>query len=284
MRLYAAGSRDFVQDANRNLIAEKLKATFFDLYRFNPSDGEVRSWQNSLRTMAGVLLEAGLKDNGVIIEYRLPLTSKRLDFMITGQDQSGGAGAVIVELKQWDKTRPTEGERLLTFVGGAERPMLHPSVQVGQYCTYLSDTHTAFYEGTAPIALKACSFLHNYLPTADDPLLDQRFSAWTDPYPVFTQRDAQQLGEHLYAWTGKGNGLPLLDRIDQGKYRPSKKLMDHVAAVIEGDPRYILLDEQLVVLDRILALSQRRKKGKATAVVVKGGPGTGKSVIALNLM
>lgn len=284
MRLYAAGSQDFVQDANQNRIAEKLKTSFMDQFRYMPPDSEVRSWQNSLRVMAGVLQDAGLRDNGVIIEYRLPLTSKRLDFMITGQDQGGADSAVIVELKQWDRTKATEGERLLTFVGGAERPMLHPSVQVGQYCSYLNDTHTAFYDGPSPIRLKACAFLHNYNAAADDPLLASSFDAWTQAYPVFTQPDTQRLGGHLHAWTGKGRGLPLLDKIDQGSYKPSKKLMDHVAGVIQGDPRYILLDEQLVVLDRILALAKPCKDGQRSAVVVKGGPGTGKSVIALNLM
>ena len=284
MRLYAAGSQDFVKDANQNLIAEKLKASWFDQCRYPAPEAEVRAWHNSLRAMSGVLMNAGLKDNGVIIEYSLPLTSKRLDFMITGQDLAGADSAVIVELKQWDKTKETEGERLLTYVGGGERPMLHPSVQVGQYCTYLADTHTAFYDGDAPIALKGCAFLHNYSVHPNDPLIDARFDKWTTPYPVFTQPDAERLGEHLYNWTGKGNGLPLLDKIDGGRYKPSKKLMDHVAGVIKGDPRYILLDEQLVVLDRILALSRHREKGKGAAIVVKGGPGTGKSVIALNLM
>jgi hypothetical protein len=78
--------------------------------------------------------------------------------------------------------------------------------------------------------------------------------------------------------------MPMLERIEKGAYKPSKKLMDHVAAVIKGTPQYVLLDEQLVVFDRVLALARTRVKGRKTALVIKGGPGTGKSVIALNLM
>src|SRR5580765_5246470 len=105
MRLYSASSVDFVTDANRNQIAAKLRRSFFESYRYHPSENEVRSWKNSLRAMSGVVTTAGLKDNGVMIEYQLPLTSKRLDFIITGQDQTGREHAVIVELKQWEKTK-----------------------------------------------------------------------------------------------------------------------------------------------------------------------------------
>jgi DUF2075 family protein len=285
MRLYAADSKDFVQDANQNLIAEKLRASFFDQCRFHPSDNEVRSWRNSLRAMAGVVQVAGLKDNGVIIEYRLPLTSKRLDFMVTGRNLSNSAAAVIVELKQWERTKETDGERLLSFVGGGERPLLHPSVQVGQYQNYLQDTHTAFQEELDPVSLGACSYLHNYLPAPDDPLLSAKFAQWLERCPVFTERDTDRLGEHLFGLVGKGKGLPIMERIDKGVYKASRKLLDHVAGVIDGEPRYILLDEQLVAFDRVVAMARSASQKKTKhAIIVKGGPGTGKSVIAINLM
>ena len=234
--------------------------------------------------MAGVVTTAGLRDNGVMIEYQLPLTSKRLDFMITGQDQTGREHAVIVELKQWDRTQRAEGEMLLTFLGGGERPVLHPSVQVGQYRMYLGDTHTAFHEGDRPIHLNACSYLHNYQEAEGDPLFDSSFSMWLDQYPVFTMRRTDDLSEHLYSRTGKGKGAAVLAKIEAGSYKPSKKLMEHVSGVIEGEPAYVLLDEQLVVFERVLTLSRRMEEQGKSVLIIKGGPGTGKSVIAINLM
>ncbi len=284
MRLYSASSVDFVNDANRNQIADKLRRSFFESYRFYPSENEVRSWKNSLRAMSGVVTTAGLKDNGVMIEYQLPLTSKRLDFLITGQDQTGRDHAVIVELKQWENTKRADGETLLTFVGGGERPVLHPSVQVGHYKMYLGDTHTAFHEGDAPVHLKACSYLHNYQEAVGDPIFDASFADWLDQYPVFTMGKTEGLCEHLYSHTGKGKGAAILDKIEAGGYSPSKKLMEHVAGVIEGEPSYVLLDEQLVVFERVLARSRRMEEQGKGVLIIKGGPGTGKSVVAINLM
>jgi hypothetical protein len=235
----------------------------------------MRSWHNSLRAMAGVVTSAGLRDNGVMIEYQLPLTSKRLDFILTGLDHTGREHAVIVELKQWEKTKRAEGDSLLTFLGGGERPVLHPSIQVGHYQMYLSDVHTAFHEGDSPVHLGACSFLHNYQDELGDPLFDATFDTWLQRYPLFTMGKTDVLCEHLYSYTGRGKGSSILAKIEDGEYSPSKKLIEHVADVIEGEPSYVLLDEQLVVFERVLALSKRMGVCGKGVLIIKGGPGTG---------
>src|SRR5689334_1000071 len=128
MRLYAGSSSEFILDSIHNQIGTKLKAAFFQYYRFNPSENEVRSWQNSLRALSQTFEYANLKDHGVILEYQLPLTSKRLDCLITGKDINNAPNAVIIELKQWDKCETSDGENeVLTWVGGAKREILHPS-------------------------------------------------------------------------------------------------------------------------------------------------------------
>ena len=106
---------------------------------------------------------AGFKRHGVLLEYELPLTSKRLDCLVTGLDGQRQHQAAIIELKQWEKCLESDAERVVTFVAGANRDVLHPSVQVGQYMSYLADYQPAFYEGPAPIGLRACAYLHNYL-------------------------------------------------------------------------------------------------------------------------
>ena len=154
MRLYAGTSGQFVEDTVLNQVAGKLKNAFFSHYRYNPPRAEINSWQNSLRAMAGILQYGDLLDHGVMLEYQLPLTSRRLDFMVTGKGQSNTDNAVIVELKQWDTCGAADGENeVVTFVGGANREVLHPSAQVGRYRMYLSDTHTAFHEGENPVSL-----------------------------------------------------------------------------------------------------------------------------------
>ena len=107
MRLYSACTTQFVEDSYTNQIAEKLRTSFFEQFRFNPSDGEVRSWQNSLRAISQVIEHSGLDDHGILLEYQLPLTSKRLDVLLTGLNSEREENAVIIELKQWEKCFPT---------------------------------------------------------------------------------------------------------------------------------------------------------------------------------
>jgi len=286
MRLYAGLSTHFVHDAVHNQIAEKLKSAFFKHYRYQPPPSEVNAWRNSLRAMAAVVEEGGLDDHGVMLEYRLPLTSKRLDCLVCGRDREGRDEAVIVELKQWEQCHEAVGDKLVsTFVGGAEREVLHPAAQVGQYRQYLEDTHTAFYDGDAPILLSACAYLHNYVPVDEDALFDARFAPILETDPVFTGDDVDRLARFLVDRLDAGAGLDVLGRIETSRYRPSKKLMQHVGEVIRGTPQYVLLDEQLVVFEKVLLCARagfhdRRK----TVLIVRGGPGTGKSAIAINLM
>jgi len=183
MRLYAGSTDQFVLDNTQNQMAEKLKMSFFNYFRFNPSPSEVNSWRNSLKSMTLMVQYAQLKDNGIIVEFQLPMTSRRLDCLITGKNKRNIDNAVIVELKQWESCTLSTGENeVVTFVGGKSREVLHPSVQVGQYQMYLSDTQTVFYEGANPIGLKACAYLHNYPYTQTDPIFDSKFKKH---YPSF---------------------------------------------------------------------------------------------------
>jgi hypothetical protein len=286
MRLYSGLSTEFIRDNVHNRIAEKLKDAFFREFRHNPAPSEVSSWRNSLRAVSQVIDDAELHDHGILLEYQLPMSSKRLDCMITGQDEGQRDNAVILELKQWERCSDAGADNLVTtYVGGRERDLLHPSAQVHQYQRYLQDSHTAFYDPPAPIELASCAYLHNYTADDSDVLFAERFRPILDESPVFTADDVEPLQAFLFARVREGRGEPVLRRVEQSKYRPSKKLLEHVGQVVDGIPAYVLLDEQLVVFERVLATARRgfadRKK---TALIIQGGPGTGKSVIAINLM
>jgi hypothetical protein len=286
MQLWSGPSTRFIRDTVHNQIAGMLFDAFFRHYRYRPSPGEVNSWRNSLRAVSLVFQDSHLDDHGVILEYQLPLTSRRLDCLVCGSDGAGVDSAVIIELKQWDRCGEAAGENLVSaWVGGSEREILHPSAQVRQYQHYLEESHTAFWEGPKPVRLASCAYLHNYEPAPEDVIFAPRFAGLLESHPAFTADEVDPLKEYLLGRLSGGHGMPVLDRIQQSKYRPSKKLMDHVAEMIEGQQTYVLLDEQLVVFEQVLARARagfgsRRK----SVIVVKGGPGTGKSVIALNLM
>jgi replicative DNA helicase len=149
---------------------------------------------------------------------------------------------------------------------------------------YLQDTHTAFNSNES-ISLGACSYLHNYISHPNDEIFSEKFSKALDQQPIFTADDVDKFRAYLCSKLSKGAGMEILEKVEQSKYKPSKLLMDHVCQIIREKSEYILLDEQLIVYDKVLTLT---KKGldhqKKSVIIVKGGPGTGKSVIAINLM
>jgi len=285
MRLYSGTTASLIDDTTKNRIATKLSDAFFHEFRFQPAPSEVNSWRNSLRAVSQVFEEGDLLNNGVILEFQLPLTSRRLDCLVTGRNDWSRENAVIVELKQWDKCEDSGGRNeLCTWVGGNMRDVLHPSAQVGQYKTYLEDAHTAFDHDTG-IQLNACSYLHNYSFEPTDILFSGKFKALLDNFPVFTGDDVDKLIQYLRPRIANGDDGEIVKTIENSHYQASRKLLEHVSAVIKGNSQYVLLDEQLVVYDRVMQAATDGVRGKKKCiVVVKGGPGTGKSVIAMNLL
>lgn len=285
MRLYSGTTTALVDDSVHNRIAGKLSDAFFAHSRFNPSPTEVSSWRNSLRAMCQVFQNANLNDHGVLLEYQLPQTSKRLDCMITGRNNSNMDQAVIVELKQWERCEEAFGDKVLTFVGGNTRHVLHPSVQVYQYQCFLQDGHTAFHEGPSPVLLSSCSYLHNYEPKNEDALYSERYKQWLTLSPSFSAVQVDELSSFLSRHLARGGGSDVLLRVEQSRYKASKKLLEHVAGLLMGRPEYTLLDEQLIAFEAVLESARTLHSQRAkSAIIIKGGPGTGKSVIALNLM
>ena len=284
MHLYSGPTPQFIEDATLNAIGEKIAASFFNELRYKAAPSEVASWQNSLRAMGNVVQHAGLDDHGVVVEWQLPLSSRRLDVMLTGHDPQGQPHGVIVELKQWSATEPTHvPECVVTFVGGRKREVLHPSAQVLGYRQYLADTHSAFTSNE--IALKACSFLHNMTHDDESELFAARHLDLLQAAPVFAGDRSTSLADYLRLHLGNGGGIPILETVLRGRYAPHKKLLDHTARMILGEPAYTLLDEQRVVFNSVLAkVAERHATGQKAVFVINGGPGTGKSVIALNLM
>jgi DUF2075 family protein len=284
MQLYAGTSKQFVEDTLQGRIAEKLRGSFFDYFRFNPSPGEVRSWQNSLTKMSMVIQYAALMNHGIILEYKLPLSSRRLDCMVTGLSDDEKPNAVIIELKQWDTVSFSEiQDCVVTYVGKGLRDVLHPSRQVGNYQEFLENCHTAFT--SEEVGLASCSYLHNLQYDPQNELFNSRHSSILELYPLFAADQVDEFAGYLKRYVGKGDGQEVLSTVLESKYKVSKKLLDHTSAIIKREKTYVLLDEQQVVFNAVLDTARKGFHEKTKVVLlIKGGPGTGKSVIALNLV
>lgn len=285
MLLYQGTTESFEAATRTNAIVDTLTETFKAQAGYAPQDGERRAWQNSLRAMAFVTMSSGLRGHGVAIEYSLPGSSKRLDFIISGYSVSGEKSAVIVELKQWEDAEPGDGDKVVTFVAQRKRDVLHPSIQVGQYQQYLSDQLEVFHKEDGQVGLSACSYLHNYGFKPTDALLESKFRTAILKCPLFSKDDFDSLVAYLKKHLVSPDDAKVLEEIVQSRAKPSLKLLEEVNRVVKEESRYVLLDEQLIAYNRIIAeVKHAAATGQQSIVVVRGGPGTGKSVIALNIV
>lgn len=284
MRLYASTVEEFYDQVDLDTISDVIALAYRNELGRKPPEGERQSWRNSLLSLSGVCRQAGLDEQGIIVEYQLPQSSKRLDVLITGADSAGTDRAEIIELKQWQACEPADGEYVVTWVAGKHRDVLHPSVQVGQYHAYLSNGQSAFHEGDHPVQLGASAFLHNYELSQGDALLDAKFDEELAEFPIYSRERRVDLIDRLGDRVGAGAGNDVLHRVLGSTPRPSKKLLAAVAGLLEGRDEYTLLDEQLIAFDRVVTEADPSRKTAPAAVLIHGGPGTGKSVIALNLL
>lgn len=273
------GFRDAV-DSNR--IVPDIVKEYTEKYGRKVNDNERKSWNNSLKFMETALRKSDVPgDCGVLIEYNIPSTSKRIDFIVSGHDEEGNANFVIVELKQWEKADATKKEDLVTaYVGGGVREVSHPSYQAYSYKRFLADMNEAVY--TKNIQPYSCAYLHNYISKHPEPLTLPQYSEIIMDSPVFFSQDINRLEAFIKKYVGKGKGKDILYQIENGKIRPSKKFVEYISEMFDGNEVYTLLDEQKVALSNIMeyALDSKQK----TTIIVNGGPGTGKSVVAMNAL
>ena len=282
MIIYSSTKIGFSQDILDGVLVDKIEDAFFAHLGRHTSDNEVRSWNNSLQYMDRVLGDPDIPgDCGVSIEYQIPLTSKRIDFIISGVDRDGGSSIVIVELKQWQSAKMTskDGVVVTRFEHG-EAETAHPSYQAWSYAATLRDYNTTVQDDG--IGLHPCAFLHNY---PDNNVLNNPFYAYyLNLAPAFFKKDAQKLREFIKKYITKGDDRDLLYKIENGRIRPSKQLADTLSSMLKGNPEFILLDDQKVAFETALELSQRADGVKKQILVIEGGPGKGKSVLAVNLL
>lgn len=288
MQLYSGVTSQFIAKATRNELSLELEEAFNRYLGYRPGTSEVKSWTRSLKELAYRLQSAAIDSAGIVVEYRLPQSGKRLDAMIIGRGEDDADRAVIVELKQWERAYSAGIDESVTFARGDTRSLhLHPSAQAGGYADYLRGSHTAFYSDDHGdfVDLLACSYCHDAHSRSCGDLLAPEFTPITDVWPLFTGDMIDQIEDYLRSAVGYGDGLPGLQRVINSRFIPSRRLLDHVAEMIEGNPVYTLIDEQRIAYDIVRSKVREfdREAGRA-AVIVRGGPGTGKSVIAMRLM
>jgi DUF2075 family protein len=282
--VYSATKQQFLDVCDNNDIEEVILKHFKEATGKKVAASEIRSWQGSLTYMAKVLRDKDLpEDAGVAIELHIPQSMKRIDFLLTGHDQHQGKNAVLVELKQWSKASATSKDAIVkTALGGSHVETIHPSYQVWSYATLLEGFNEAVYD--QGIKVHPCAYLHNYV--SDGVINSAHYDAYTSKAPLFLKGPDELtklrsfLKQHIYY----GDNQDVLYELSSGKSRPSKALAEALTGLMEGKPEFVLIDDQKTVFESVLAAVAEASADAPKVLIIEGGPGTGKTVVAINLL
>ena len=288
MIVYSATKSQFNDDVNLNRISDIILEALRQRSIPGGQAAEYASWQNSLHFMRSVIDDPEIdNDVEVAIEYRIPRTSKRVDFLMAGQDRNDNSNVVVIELKQWDRAEKVDDimqHSVKAFVGGANRIVNHPSYQAFAYATFIKNSSEQVQDEN--IGVWPCAYLHNCKPNHRIPLDEEIYRPWLEEAPLFDKNQTLELRNFIKKFiTRRSSTGDLLYKIDNGRIRPSKALQDCLVSLLKGNEEFILLDDQAVVFDMCRVIMDRCLKDmKKRTIIIQGGPGTGKSVLAINLL
>jgi DUF2075 family protein len=288
MLVYTGTKCSFIDDTDNDSIADKIKEAVLKKLGHRVAENEFFSWVNSMVYMYKVLNDETIpNDCGVAIEYSIPMTSKRVDFILSGYDQDSNPHANIIELKQWQFATPIPSQddilEVETALGHGLRKTTHPSYQAWSYAQTIQNFNESVEKRS--ITLHPCAYLHNYKAKKHDPIRSEQYEEITELAPLFARGEVPALRDFLKSNIVLGDEQAILEMIDHGRIRPSKSLQDSLASMLDGNEEFVLIDDQKVVYEEALFLARKSiEDGQKRVYIVEGGPGTGKSVVAINLL
>lgn len=286
MIIYEATKKKFIEDVIQDKIEENIDTRFYEKMGYHTSLAERKAWNNSMQYMMKVLIDNNIPENsGIAIEFKIPNTSKRVDFIITGKNEELKNTGIIIELKQWTEANIVSGKDgiVQTFTGHALREVIHPSYQAWSYATTIEDYNETVQD--EKIELYPCAYLHNYVDVTPQTLLSDEYKYYLEKAPVFIKGDVEKLRDFINKYIKYGDNKETLYMIENGKIRPSKSLQDALSSMLQGNEEFIMIDDQKIVYETALEMARKSyRDGNKRVLIVKGGPGTGKSVLAINLL
>jgi hypothetical protein len=284
MIIYENDKSGFLRDAFKSDIEDVVRSQFHERTGRNVGLSEFRSWRESLVAVAKVVNDDEIpSDCRVGIEYQIPQTAKRIDFLIAGQNSERRDQLFIVELKQWDRAAKTVKDGIVRArFGGGEQETAHPSYQAWSYASLLRNFNCAVHDGG--IELFPCAYLHNCQDAAE--LSDAFYADYLDKAPLFGkgEQERARLRRCIGSRLALGDRSSILQRIDRAETRPAKSLVEALRGMLDGNPEFVLIDDQKLAYEAALHAARDATAGSKRIVIIEGGPGTGKSVVAINLL
>jgi hypothetical protein len=228
------------------------------------------------------LIDADRGNIEMLIEYQLPYSSKRADVVLCGEDPATGKPSILVlELKQWTSAESYGDSPGLVSIGAyGNGAVLHPAEQVRGYCEYFTGFNRFVENSSAKV--QGAAYLHNWM-TPRTAVIDQVPSS--ELGRVFLGSERGNWIAFLQSTFSTSDSRKIADDLLNSKLAPTQQLMQHAAAEIRDREQFKLLDEQKVAFEVVMQTVRRSQMSNIkTAVIVTGGPGSGKSVIALSLL
>ncbi len=282
MIVYQTTKEGFLEDVSNGCIEDIIRESVKKRLNKNVGNNEYISWKNSLGSMYHVINNELIpNDSGIAIEYSIPRTKNRIDFIITGQDEKGNDKVIIIELKQWTDIQLTEKDAIvLTRFQQGQSEELHPSYQAWSYSSLLLGFNATVYNEN--IGLEPCAYLHNHVD--NDVVKNLCYEDYLKKAPVFCKGEKDKLQNFITKFIKHGDKTNIMYRIDNGEIRPSKNLADSMVSMMKGNQEFVMIDDQKIVYETALSLARKSSRDNKNVLIVEGGPGTGKSVVAINLL
>ena len=286
MLVYEGVKSGFINDVDLNLITDKILNRFKEVFHRSTGESEVNSWRESMLRMRGVLADNEIPDNaGIAIEFNIPHTSNRIDFLLSDYDNKKKNSIIIIELKQWTHADAVEGKDgvVSTVTGKALREVTHPSYQAWSYASLIDNYNQDVYDRN--VGLHPCAFLHNYDLNDNDSICSEQYKDYINAAPMFGSKDFEKLRKFIKQYVTEGDNKEGLYIIENGKIKPSKMLQDSFSSVLKGNKEFVLIDDQKLIYEEALQIGiNTHIHNEKNVLIVEGGPGTGKSVLAINLL
>ena len=288
MIVYNGNKRLFIDDVRNGEIADKIQAMLRQKGLWGGQEREFESWHNSMQFMRNIVDDSEIADDvQIAIEYNIPQTSKRVDFIIAGSDKEEKDHIVIIELKQWTKAEVVDDQMhysVRTYVANDNRIVCHPSYQAYSYSRFLINYSQIIQNDH--LELVPCAYLHNFKREFRSALSSEIYKEWYTAAPFFIRDETREFSAFVKKFIQKKSSRgDLLYLIENGRIRPTKSLQDALSSMVNGVPEFTLLDEQAVCFDMCMrTMTQCLIDNKKRTIVIQGGPGTGKSVLAVNLL
>jgi uncharacterized protein len=272
--------------ADPTAIAQQLRLFVEDLSgeRRRDDDSELASWKSSVPALQRLLADPRLHGLWILLEAALPNGLGRVDCALIGRDEQGRDHIVVLELKAWsDAKRPQGPSDMLTPIPPGRRgpeKLAHPSRQASGYRTHLKELLVACHDENR-VAVSALAWLYNTHSCARPPFNDAVFSDVLRSAPIYGASQIDDLRSHLWRLAPSPVDGEFLRRLDTSDISPSRPLMERLTSSIADFSGFALTGDQIDVFDRIVNAYDATER---RVVIVRGGPGAGKTVVALQLL